>query len=504
MPTRHLHISSRAALLGGAALIALTAGAAARDLPATAAGAKTLTDFIATYAGKAAATAPGLVVTPEGTDYAVALDLAALTAPYKDMGFSYDSGVLNFKVFQQDDGAWRLEQNGFTPLSAHAKQTEAQGGGTMDVHMDASGYKNVSVIDPALAWIRSGAGSADKATVNVRGPGVVEDVDLGPLKADAASKAGADGAVTTMVKEAIDSVVLHLNVDPKAANPKASPDAKPVEFTARSTGATVDVGLDGLKPRTLLDIWAFLVAHPTRPERAANIAALKNLMTVALAAQTSVKENIGAQQLTVQAPQGPFVFEGVKVAVGGANAGAASRFEEHFSTTKISLPPGLVPDMYKDLTPTSFDIGFKLSGFDLAAAGAEWIADLHLDGDGPPVSKEDSDKVFAKLIGSGTVVLDIPPSHLLAPHLDIAFEGKVTYVNHKPTGAVTVRVRDFDSTVAALKGLGPDAEKQMVPMIAMAKGLAKTDPDGVLTWVGEVGADSIVKVNGLPLGKSPF
>ena len=73
----------------------------------------------------------------------------------------------------------------------------------------------------------------------------------------------------------------------------------------------------------------------------------------------------------------------------------------------------------------------------------------------------------------------------------------------KPTGALTVHVRNFDKTVTALKSLGPDLEKQMTPVLAMAKGLAKPDGDA-LKWVAEVGADGVIKVNGLPLGKSPF
>jgi hypothetical protein len=206
----------------------------------------------------------------------------------------------------------------------------------------------------------------------------------------------------------------------------------------------------------------------------------------------------------VQAQPGEFVFEGLKGSLGLASAGPASRYEQHFSVTSMRLPAGLVPPAYHDLVPTSLDFGFKISGFDVAAAGTEAIADMHLAGDAPPISKADNDKVFAKLVGSGPVTLEIPPSHLVAPQLDVSFEGKATYIKGKPTGTLTVHVHNFDKTVAALKGLGPDAEKQMVPMLAMAKGLAKTDPNDVLTWVAEIGADSIIKVNGLPLGKSPF
>jgi hypothetical protein len=43
----------------------------------------------------------------------------------------------------------------------------------------------------------------------------------------------------------------------------------------------------------------------------------------------------------------------------------------------------------------------------------------------------------------------------------------------------------------------------LVPLVAMVKGLAKSDPDGVMTWVCEIGDDRVMKVNGLPLGKAP-
>ena len=74
------------AWLGGVASAALTLGAAAKDLPADAAGVKTIADFLVTYGGKALASAPGLSITPDGTGYLVALDLAALNSAAKGLG----------------------------------------------------------------------------------------------------------------------------------------------------------------------------------------------------------------------------------------------------------------------------------------------------------------------------------------------------------------------------------------------------------------------------------
>ena len=73
----------------------------------------------------------------------------------------------------------------------------------------------------------------------------------------------------------------------------------------------------------------------------------------------------------------------------------------------------------------------------------------------------------------------------------------------KTAGAVTVRMRDFDKTMNAVKGLGPEMATKSLPMVAMAKGLAKTESDGALSWLIEIGDDRSIRVNGIPLGKAP-
>ncbi len=501
MPPRSYRFSRRVALLATAALGALSVGASAADLPATPEGAQQLTAFFAAYAGKPAAGAPpAIVVTPESADYLVAVDVGALLAPFKAMGVSYDSATMKFKVSAQDDGAWRVEQSDFPGLVTHTKQ----GDRAIDSTIALSGFKSVMVFDPAISWLRSGQSSGDKLTMHAQGPGLDETLDTGAVQATMASRPSADGALATDMQESVGALALTLAVDPKAADPSANADAKPFNVGVRADKASVGIDLGGVKPRPLLDLWAFLVAHPTRPELAANEAAFKTLLTAALASKLSLDESVVMQALGVQTPTGPIAANDAKIGVGGAAAGSDSRFEEHFSASGLNLPPGLVPATLSALVPTSFDVGFKVSGFDLTAEGAEAIADMHLAGDAPPISKEDDDKVWAKLVGAGPVLIDVAPSHIVAPQLDIAFQGQVRYQAAKPSGTFTVHMRNFDQTQAALKSLGPDAEKKMVPVLAMAKGLAKTEGDGSLTWVGELGADGMIKVNGLPLGKAPL
>jgi hypothetical protein len=503
MPTRQVRFPWRASLLAAIALGASSAGAAAKDLPATPEGAEKLNAFFAAYLGKSAAGDPAtLAVTPEGADYLVAFDIGALLAPLKNVGDSYDAAVMKFKAFEQDDGAWRVEQSDFPTITAHSKRKDV----FVDATMTMSGLKAVLVIDPAISWVRSGQASNDKFAVRAHGPGIDETLDFGALQATIASQASADGVLSTGLQETVGTIAFTMAIDPSAMKPdaNAAADAKPVNVAARADTASVDAKLDGLKPKPLLDLWAFLVAHPTRAELAADEAAFKALLTAMLASQVSLDEKVGLEKLTVQTPRGLVAFDSAKVGLGGAAAGSASRFEEHFSASGVSLPPGLVPAKFHDLVPTSFDVGFKVSGFDLTTAGAEAIADIHLAGDAPPISGEDNAKVWAKLIGAGPVLIEVPPSHIVAPLLDLSIEGQVHYQGAKSSGTLTVRMRNFDKTMAALKGLGPDAEKKLIPFLAMAKGMANTESDGALSWVGELGEDGMMKVNGLPLGKAPI
>ena len=185
-------------------------------------------------------------------------------------------------------------------------------------------------------------------------------------------------------------------------------------------------------------------------------------------------------------------------------SGPTGAFGEHFEANGLTLPDTLVPGPFRGFAPTAFAVGFRASGFDVAAPSAEMLADMHLAGDGPAIAPDDAAKIRAKLIGPDGVVIDIEPSHIVAPLLDVSFEGHIVYKAAKPTGKLTVHMRNFDKTQAALKTLGPEVEKKVAPALAMAKGLAKTDGDGSLVWVGEIGADGMMKVNGLPLGKAPL
>jgi hypothetical protein len=485
----------RRTLLAASAFTALPILAFAADVPATPEGAQRLTAIFEKYAGKPAAGAPpAFTVTPEDGHYTLAIDLAAATAPFKAAGFSYDAAAIKIALTEQSDGVWRYERASLPALSFHSRDLAGSGAFT--------DYKSSGIYDPALAWLRSVQASIGKGHFEIKGPGLEEAFDFSDVTAKGTGAESSPGATSFTMHEEVGVVAAAFTITPGGAEPK--PDAKPIKATLHSDKGSVDIALDGLKTHPLLDLWAFAIAHPSRPELAADQAALRVLLRAALPGPYKLSETFALGAISVEAPQGLFKAASGKGGIGASGSGADNSFEEHFAVDGLALPPGLVPPIFAALTPTAVEIGVKVSGFDLQSGANEAISDMNLAGDGPIISAEDSSKVSAKFKGAGPIVVDIAPSHIVAPQLDLSCEGRIAWSGAKPTGKVTVHMRNFDKTVAAIKALGPMATPQMLGGLTMAKGLAKTETDGTLTWVGELTADGAMSVNGLPLGKSPI
>ena len=205
----------------------------------------------------------------------------------------------------------------------------------------------------------------------------------------------------------------------------------------------------------------------------------------------------------VSSPFGAIALAGLKVAVAIANSGSQSAIEARLAAEGLSLPVALVPPGAADLTPSKIDLTATLKGIDIAAGANEAITDMKLGSPGWTISDENSAKVAAAFLSAGPLRIDLAPSHVVAPAIDADVQGALVYATGKPSGQMTIRMRGFDKTMAAVKALGPEVAAKSLPGLAMAKGLAKAESDGSLSWVVELGQDRSLKVNGIPLGKAP-
>jgi hypothetical protein len=474
------------ALFAAAALWAFPA--LAGDKPATTEGAEALRALIAKYLPTAQAGATPLVtVKPDGSHYLVSADLSALNTLLAETGVSYDPAVIVYQAVEQDDGNWRVSMDSLPRIGFHSK--DATGA------IELTNFRSSALISPAIAWLLSGSANIDKGTFQVENPNITQTIDFGPVQETIATNVGGDGSVSTQLKEEI----AELGV--KAVG--GGDNETPINFSGRAEKALISLGVDGFKSRKAFDLWGLLAAHPARADLAPHEAELKGLLKELAAPGLKLDEGIEAQKTVVTSSLGAVALGNFKYQLGAANAGPQSAINLSLSADGLSLPVGLLPPNAGALTPSKIDISAKLKGIDITAAANEWISDLSLQGEGPLLSDDNAEKVEAAFLSSGPVQIELAPSHVVAPAVDADFAGLIRLDHSKPTAAITIHARSFDKTMAAVKGLGPDISAKALPGLALAKGLAKSESDGSLSWLVELDAERSIKINGIPFGKAP-
>ena len=491
MPSLHCRQSrSRRRCASASVIAALLCAlpASAADRAPTPEGADALRALVAKFLPTAQTGASPLVtVTPESADYLISVDLSAVGALLSHVGLSFAPATVVYKGAEQDDGNWRLMLDSLPRIAFQSEK----GSGSVEL----ANFRSAALISPALAWLLSGSASADKGTFRIATPNAEQSIDFGAVQENVTTNVGAEGSVSTLVKENLSDVAFNAAGIQK--------DDAPFDISGRIDTALIEVGVDGFKSRKAFDLWSLLASHRSRIDLAAHQAELKGLLRELAAPGLEFAEGIDAQKTLIVASIGAITLADVKYRLAAANAGPESSIRLDLSAEGLGLPAGLVAPQAGDLMPSKIDVTATLKGVDLAAAANTWIEAFSLEGDGPVITDEDADKVHAALLSAGPIRIEFAPSHILAPAVDADFTGVVRFDHGKPAGAMTVHMRGFDKTMAAVKALGPEVAAKALPAMALAKGFSQTDSDGSLSWLVELDPDGSLMVNGVPFGKAP-
>jgi hypothetical protein len=465
-----------------------TSAALAADKPATPEGAEQIKALVARFFPAAeAGSSPLISVTSEGTHYLISANLAALNTVLAETGASYDPVTIVYRAIEQDDGRWRVEQDSLPKIAFHSKEANGE--------VELANFRFTGLIEPSIAWLLNGSASADKGAFHFQTPKLDETIDFGALEEKIDTTVNGDGLVSTALKQNVADVGLRATT--------AGEDGASVNVSGRADKALIGIAVDGFKSRKAFDLGSLVAAYPVRADLAQHEGELKGLLKELAAPGLKFTEGVEAQKGVVNASIGAIALANFKYALSAANLGPQSAISLNVSADGLSLPAGLVPPAAGALTPSRIDVAATFKGLDFAAGANEAIAALKLQGDGPLISDEDADKVEAALLSAGPVRIEFAPSHIVAPAIDADFAGVVRYENGKASAAMTIHMRDFDKMMAAVSALGPDIMGKAMPVLALAKGLGKSEGDGSLSWLVELSGDRSMKVNGIPFGKAP-
>ncbi|CAM5765180.1 hypothetical protein LMIY3S_01397 [Labrys miyagiensis] len=484
---RHRVGRARRGLVPAAALAGLFLAAPAHAATATPAGAKAITDGFARYFGRKLVDRGVITVTPKGDHYDLtyALDGAKLGLPADGPQFQF--GPVTVQLTQKDDGSYAFTAShpsidvtfkspkGAEPLEFAEHLKNCSGNGVFD-------FKSMPFGNQAMA--------CESVTVAMRSS--VEDVDasMGKLTYVSNAKPGDDGVVdVAMTWEAVDLVETVTVKDPRNPMPP---------IAIRSDRIHQEATIAGFHNTRLLDVLAFFAEHDFAVGSAYRTEAQVKLKA-ALPIWQGLKGDITYSNLSVGTPKG--IVKVASVDSQTVSTGAVKNAEVGMNTSfsGLELPDGMVPDWAAPLVPKSGVVNLKLTGADFDTMANQLIETFVV-----PKGEVKPDALKSAFLASflgGSPHLAFEQS-VTAPAFDLKGQGETSLMPSQQ-GKASVSASSLDGVMTAFTNAAstmPNAQ-QGVMGIAFLKGLAKTGPDGRLTWdIGFDSASKTVTVNGQSFG----
>ena len=456
---------------------------------ATAEEAQRLTGVFQTYLGEE----PGVVmVTPANESYDVKIDLAPLIAKIKQPNFSAEISPFVMKLTDQGGGIWLVTQD--SPLSYSARVP-----GQLEMTVKAGAMKGSAVFDQKVSAFTSSTYDIADFSVDetITTPETTMHVayDIKAMHYETASKpAGADTLDGTF-HWAMSGLTETVKI------PALQPGNMPMDITVTAETGTQDGTITGMKAQAIYRLIAWFVAHPSEEAIKANQIELKSLISAGLPLFENVTAKGALQNLSVTTPVGPVGIANLGFDLGVNGVVADGMLHEGFRAEGVSLPPGLVPPFAADLVPQSFSLDFKVSDFNLADP-AKMLLDMMNLNETKPTTPEENVKLLTALLPKGAVEISVGQSKVTAKLYDLDFEGAMTAGPvGVPLGTATIRAKGLDDVMKALQAAPPEMTGQAIPAVIAAKGMAKTEADGSLSWKIENTISGTVLVNGIDVSK---
>lgn len=475
-----------------AAIPALSAAAA----PATPEEAARLKAVFERYVSQPApGETSGVKVEPKGDAYALTIDLKRAAAGLSSFGVTVDPYVTAMTLAPLPDGTWKVHSDDSPPLVLHVGQQ------TMTFAAASSAFDGV--FDPKLHTYASFRQEQTGYTSAQTAPTLDQNRRVDKI---VLSQTGtpADGGSTTIAAHytaagtAADIMFKPGPAAPVSGNPAVPPPPRPgtsLAYTAPDSVA--DIGIERLRVGSLLDLWAFLVAHPNHDSLVASQSDLKALLQAGLPLLDALKENGSLSTLAVTTPIGVVTAKTLGGSIDAAGLSGTGSLSTAISIADLAIPPGQLPPWSAGLVPKALDLHVALDGFHATEAAQSVVRDVDLSKDVviTPEQKEAASHLFWP--GAGTVTL--APSRLSTAALDLKMDGHAA-MGPTPSGSVTITGTGLDKEIAALQAQAatdPGAGQILGPLV-LAKNLAKPNPDGSLTWVIAFGSGPLT-INGATL-----
>ena len=439
---------------------------------------------------------PGVVnVEPDGDDYAVTLDITPLAAKAAASGVTISMSPTELTLSSEGEGKWNVSQEG--PLNFSMKAADK-----MSADVKIEDYNWDGVFDEKL-------GTFSEATAEVKSISLIETVNdpaqgkvditatIKGMKLEQSAEAGSAGGVDMTAKYELDTISETINM---GGNPAMG--MPPMNLLITAASGTYDTSATGVKSKSVFDLVAFFVSHPSEELIKKDQVTLKTMLASALPIFDNAQGSGTVKTVSIATPMGPVGADSMTFGADINGVVKEGKFRESFSIAGLTVPAAIVPPWATTLVPKNISFDFTVSGFDLAAPAQLILAALDLAKTDPLPSGFEA-TLLPALLPTGNVSITLNPTSVGNDLYFVNAEGSMTAgPAAMPSGGATITAKGLDEVLKVIQAAPPEAGVQSgVAIIVAAKGMGKAEADGTLTWKIESTADAKVLVNGIDVSK---
>ncbi|WFU00527.1 hypothetical protein QA648_10085 [Rhizobium sp. CB3171] len=430
-----------------------------------------------------------IAVTPTSGHYEITYDLQKFFDKLNVTGFDI-TGLkpLIALATPLDSGLWNIEGNNAIDVTARSKPGSSP---DAEFRYGVASSSFTGVFDPAIHYVRS---------MDVKGSGITlatKMTDNGVEKNDITID-GINYALSSSSSGEPDKLDLQMIGGLQSFQDKVSSDSATlgefkigaIDFKASATK---------LPLKALNEILRFVSDHKdTKTLSDSESAALKALLRNAMPIADSFEESVSAKDISVTTPLGNGGLQQVGYSFKMAGPANAVNADFGMRAEKLTLASGLVPEDYVAFIPDAAELQMQVPNLNFTA-----LLDVlqQADFSNPEGTPSVDEKLQQAMFPDGTMTINFPKISAASGLYDIEASGSMRgWLNEKDRVALkmTVLARDLDKTISAVQDAAktePDLN-QLSFGLMMAKGFAKTDPDGRSRWEVNIAEDESVTING--------
>lgn len=442
-------------------------------------GAKQLQDSLAKTFGSGLFEKGILSITPQGSAYAVKLDLSSTLAQLKGAGVTASFDPITYLATPNSDGTYAVTSD--SPINYNFSGTQGDKPFAMKV---AAPCKSSGVFDPKIATFSTYEATCASMSMEMEDPESNVTASIGQITQKMTGAAGSAGGVDiTAIGSATDFVE---NIVGKT---------KPLTIKVAAKSLNSDAKIDNLQLTTVLEFVGMAANSKDPKELIAKQAEIKQKLTAALPLWNNLSGTSKLNDVTIDTPIGPVKLGSLSYGVGMTGAVKDASYGIDIKYDGLALPQSpVIPGWVAPLVPGQGNIDVKFEGVDLEAITKLAIENFDASKD-PPIPNELTPQ-FLALFMAGQPHVALAPSTFTAPAGAVSAEGKMS-VMPSQKGKVTISATNLDQIIAAVNAAQVPNKESALMGIALIKGLAKTGADGKAVWdVDFDAATKAVSVNG--------